>query len=164
MHDGLPARAASLTSLNRDSGMAERSTGPRSATFTNRASSTVMAHRTWTHLWETQTQRETATQDSVKLFTPGSTGCNDDKWKCGLRTQNDQTATSSPTLMVSGRGSCICRVTDWWFNLLCIASKAERKQFNLLIHFECSDCIKLYRKILWIKFLLCLQQWTCSLM
>lgn len=58
---------------------------------------------------------------------------------------------------------CICRVTDWWFNLLCIASKAERKQFNLRIHFECSDCIKLYRKILWIKFLLCLQQWTCSL-
>lgn len=66
MHDGSSARAVSLTSLKRDSGIAERSTGPRSATFTNRASSTVIAHRTWTHLWERQTQRETGVSVSIQ--------------------------------------------------------------------------------------------------
>lgn len=44
-----------LTSLNRGSGMAERSTGPRSVTLTKRASSTVMAHSTCTHLFRGQT-------------------------------------------------------------------------------------------------------------
>lgn len=35
-----------LTSLKRGSGIAERSTGPRSVMLTKRASSTVMAHST----------------------------------------------------------------------------------------------------------------------
>lgn len=47
--------ALSLTSLKRGSGMAERSIGHRSVMLTKRASSTVMAQSTWTHLCEKQT-------------------------------------------------------------------------------------------------------------
>lgn len=43
-------RRATHTSRNLGSGIAERSTGARSMTLMKRASSTVMAHRTWTHL------------------------------------------------------------------------------------------------------------------
>lgn len=55
----------SLTSLNRGRGMAERSTGLRSVMLTKRASSTVMAQSTWTHLCERQT-RSTLRANSLR--------------------------------------------------------------------------------------------------
>lgn len=50
-------RRATRTSLNLGSGIADRSMGARSMTLMKRASSTVMAHRTWTHLRSREKQK-----------------------------------------------------------------------------------------------------------
>lgn len=52
---------------------------------------------------------------SNKRITPGPSGCNDEKWNYGLRRQNYQIATSSPSFLVWRRGSCICKVSHYHF-------------------------------------------------